>query len=214
MFENYQTLYRDMDLEFSVADDGSPEAAVAPVEARAVITHLPKKTKPLNPCVAINRAVAASHGNIIVLTNPEIEHRVPALRAVVQALVGPNDYVTAACYEEKRKFWLAGPAVNYSTHGRLPVPPGAHFHFLAAFSRSLWDRAGGFDEDFRNGTACDDNDWLWRAYRAGAVFKSIADTVWHHPSQLHWGMPFNGSLFEKKWPAAYRAELVQLRGTE
>lgn len=227
MVRNYVQSYSGLDLQFSICDDGStnpPLAAYCPgctfslldnwcdsCRIRVVITHLPFKKHPLNPCVPINRAVAASRGEIIVLTNPEMEHRDWPLLGVLGALRGDNDYVTACCYEEKRRLQLAGPGVDYSSGGRLPVPPWAHFHFLAAFPRSLWDKADGFDEDYRNVTACDDNDWLWRVYRAGAVFKNVPDVVYHHPSGLHWRMPHGRRLFNEKWPPEYRAQLIAAR---
>lgn len=202
MFEQYARLYADLPIEISVCDDGSRPPAIARVGPFPVLmTHLPEKRDPLNPCVPINRAVNASTGDIIVLTNPEIEHREPVLPAMLAMLDGPLDYVTARCMDT-RGILLAGDGVDYSTHGRLPVPPGAHFHFLAMFRRELWDAAGGFDEEYRQWSCCDDNDWLFRVHRAGAVFKSCPLTVWHTPKSTPWVMPHAAPLFWRKWPEA------------
>lgn len=214
MFESFERVYRSPTttgghgLEFSICDDGSPtEPAQVPRSAAAwsevVLTRLPEKRGPLNPCVPINTAVRASQHDIIVLTNPEIEHREPTLQRMLELLQGPDDYVVASCFDEKRG-WLAGDQVNYRTGGRLPVPPGAHFHFCAMLHRSLWDRAGGFDESYRHHQAGEDNDWLFRLQRAGARFRTCPSVVHHlHLSApVRWGLPHGRELFFEKWPEA------------
>jgi len=199
MLATYAVLYQHLPIEFSVCDDGSRPPAVVP--DGVILTRLPEKRIPLNPCVPINRAVNASSGEIIVLTNPEIEHWGAVLPAMLAMLDGPLDYVTARCMDT-RGILLAGDGVDYTTHGRLPVPPGAHFHFLAMFRRELWDAAGGFDEEYRMFTACDDNDFLFRIQRAGGVFKSCPLTVWHERKSTPWVMPHAAALFWRKWPEA------------
>ena len=200
MFEQYARLYPDLNIEFSVCDDGSATPAVVP--EGVTLTLLPPKTHDLNPCVPINWAVAASTGGIIVLTNPEIEHREPVLLELLDLLDTPDDYAVARCWCVDRKMWLADGSVDYNSHGRAPVPPGGHFHFLTAFSRDLWRKAGGFDEDYRHGTGHDDNDWLWRLHRAGARFRLTDGSVYHYRGTSRWTMPSNRELFFSKWPEA------------
>lgn len=190
----YAKIYPHLDLEFSICDDGSPE----PVRAPGKVTYLARKDYPLNPCVPLNVAVRESTGDVIVLTSPEIEHTENVLDEMLSLLTYENDYVMARC-RDADGMWLAGPEVDYSTHGRLPVPPGAHFHFCTMFHRSLFERAGGFDEDYRQGQACDDNDFLWRLHRAGATFKLAEGVVRHHRTHTQWKLPHNSELFRKKW---------------
>lgn len=194
--ESYARVYPDLGLEFVICDDGSPVPVVAP---GCTIVMLPTKGHALNPCVPINRAVDASTGDVIVLTNPEIVHTEPTLLRMLELLTSQTDYVMASC-RDSSGMWLAGKEVRYDQNGRLPVPAGAHFHFCTMFHRSLWQRAGGFDEDYRNGQACDDNDWLWRLHRAGATFKLCESVVTHHRSGLRWNLPHNRELFLRKWP--------------
>jgi hypothetical protein len=172
----YARIYPGMGLEISIADDGSPQAVVAP---DCIVTRLPAKVLGLNPCVPINAAVRASSGDVIVLTNPEVEHREDVFTAMHALLEHADDYVTVAC-RDVNGMWLAGPEVDYTTHGRLPVPAGAHFHFCAMLTRELFDRVGGFDEAYRHGRSCEDNDWLWSLESAGARFRTAPGTVWHH----------------------------------
>lgn len=196
MVATYRSLYPGVEL--SICDDGSIPPAKAP--EGVILTRLAEKSRSLNPCVPINRAVAASSGDVIVLTNPEVVHRESVLGTMFEALETPWDYVTARCYDVVSRLWLAGPEVDYSTGGRLPVPPGAHFHFLAMLHRSLWDRAGGFDEDYREVQGCDDNDWLWRLSRVGARFRTAPVTVYHERSTTRWDLPHGREMFRRKWP--------------
>lgn len=209
MFQCYARWYPELELEFSICDDGSPRPATVP--AGTILTMLPQKDHPLNPCVPINRAVQRSTGEVIVLTNPEIEHTSPILAEMYALLRAPEDYVIARCWDASRDLWLAGPEVDYRFGGRMPVPPGGHFHFCVMFRRELWTRAGGFDEDYRHGQGCDDNDWLWRLYAVGARFLLTTQVVRHYHLSMRWGLPFNQKLFLRKWPPARRAALVAAR---
>jgi hypothetical protein len=202
MVSMYQDLYPDLGVELSICDDGSPVPARAP--HGVTLTRLPTKDHPLNPCAPMNRAVEASSGDIIVLTNPEVRHEGPVLREVLD-LLDERTYVAARCRGIGYRIagvWLAGPDADYSLYGRLPVPPGAHFHFLAAMHRSLWERVGGMDEDYRHVQGCDDNDLLWRLHRAGARFRCAEGVVTQPRSDTHWGLPHGRDLFFSKWPEA------------
>ena len=169
-------------LEISVFDDGA------------------EKDYPLNPCVPINKAIRQSTGSIICLTNPEIEGWSGALLEMADLLENKNDYVMARCWDVERDMWLADKSVDYSKDGRLPVPPGAHFHFCVMFYRELFDLVGGFDEDYRHGQACEDNDWLWRLHTYGVNFILSKAIVFHHDTKLNWNLPHNKKLFFEKWP--------------
>lgn len=174
----YRSLYADLDLEISICDDGSPDPVVA---HGCVVTYLPKKDIGLNPCVPMNAAVRASSGDVIVLTNPEIEHSEDVLSGML-SMLDSRSYITVACRDVDGR-WLAGPEVDYRAEGRMPVPAGAHFHFCAMLTRDLFEEAGGFDEDYRQGRACEDNDWLWRLNAMGAEFKLAPGVVWHRETR-------------------------------
>ena len=218
----YKKVYGEtMDLEFSICDDGSTHKPVVPRhDKRFIVTTLPRKLRAMNPCVPINRAVRASTGDIIVLTNPEIEHREPVLWWMLQALQGPNDYVMTGCRNAKQRIglmgvmgdeWIAGPeAPQAPAGGRQPMPPGAYLNFCVMFYRSLFDKVGGFDEKYRHGLGCDDNDWAWKLYAAGANFKYVPGTVWHYRTRHSWlgTLETNKALLEKKWSHLEKFECV------
>lgn len=210
MAEMYWRLYEDLNPQLSICDDGSPEPARIPQVGRGspadvVLTRLPRKREPLNPCTPINRAVNASTRDIIALTKTKLVHDGPVLHEMLGMLTHEDDYVVAPCYGKgygPPRIWLAGSDVDYNSRGRLPVPPGAHFHFLAVFYRSLWVKAGGFDEEYRNLQACDDNDWVWRLHNVGARFKLATGLVWQERSRTRWNLPHGRHLFLEKWPNA------------
>ncbi len=200
--EAYRRLYEG--LEISICDDGSP----APVHAPGCrVVSLPMKRYALNPCVAINEAVANSTGDVLVLTNPEIEHRAPVFPEMEKALeaLGPDGYVTASCWDDRGR-WVAHSSLRGEQSGRGMMPDGSQFHHCAMFYRSLWDKAGGFDEEYREGSHFDDNDWLCRLARAGAIFHHRDDlVVYHHPTFTKWvdgGWQRNAALFYRKWASA------------
>ena len=200
--EMYSRVYPDLDIEFSVCDDGSLIAPVLPEGSRLV--RLPMKGHALNPCVPINHAVRNATRDVIVLTNPEVDHRQPVLHDMLAALTGPNDYVMTGCRDTRAGDWYAGPLAPVApVGGRQPKPPGTHLHFCVMFHKALFERAGGFDEEYRNVPGCDDNDWLWRLWALKDVnFKYVPGVVWHcHGPRRRWpGTPEQAEIMlRRKW---------------
>jgi len=191
---SYEKWYRHLDIEIIICDDGSePPLFDINTTLPHKILRLPKSPA-LNPCVPLNHAVNASVGDVIVITNPEDEHRSPALYDMLARLRDKKDYVTAPCFDEKRG-WIAGPNVDYP----LAMPENAHFHFCALMHRSLFP---GFDEDYRNGQAFEDNDFVCRLANAGANFICSEVPVHHNhvATKWHGSTQQNYDLLVKKWP--------------
>lgn len=197
---SYAKAYPDLDIEFSICDDGSSPPLVDP-DAR--IVSLPQKSVALNPCVPINRAVRNCTNDMIVLTNPETVHRERVVDQMLDAWSGPNDYIIAGCRDTTHGEWYAGE--GRSMKGCL-APPGIQYHFCVLFHRDLFARIGGFDEDYRTGHGYDDNDWCWRLHAAGDVNVKYVPGVVYHVRQIMqrtlWrGQPLlrNEALLRKKW---------------
>lgn len=199
----YAKVYPHLDIEFSICDDGSNPPLVQTQDPKRRLTTLPPKSVALNPCVPINRAVRAATRDIIVLTNPETEHREPVLDQMLAALTGPNDYVMAGCRDTLRGEWYSG---EFRSMKGCLAPPRFHYHFCVMFHRELFERIGGFDEDYRDGHGYDDNDWLWRLHAAGDVIpKFVPGVVWHVRQLMQrtlWKGPQllrNEKLLRQKW---------------
>ena len=200
---SYDKAYPDLDIEFSICDDGSNPPLTAAAHSKIRLTSLPQKVAAKNPCTPINRAVRNCTNALIVLTNPEIEHRERVLDQMLDAWSGPNDYVIAGCRDTTHGEWYAG--AGRSMKGAL-APPGIQYHFCVLFHRDLFERLGGFDEDYREGHAYDDNDWTWRLHAAGDVnVKYVPGVTWHVRQLMQrslWRGPQllrNEALLRKKW---------------
>jgi glycosyltransferase involved in cell wall biosynthesis len=199
-----------LDFEVVLVDDGSHDFECDEYPW-LTIERLPKKDGPKNPCVPINRGVAASVGDVIVLSGPDILHNSPVLVQMYMQLreLGENGYVLAACWYEREKQWHCHSHITADGwHQNTRQPKGSGFHFCAMFNRTLWDRAGGFDEDYRDGAYFDDPDWVNRVARAGAVFKIRDDLVVEHTrddgAYTDWpggAADRNKALFMQKWPS-------------
>lgn len=194
---SYVTHYKDLDLEIVIADDGSDMPLLLPVNKDCFgpfpvkIINMPE-SDPLNPCVPLNKAVEASSGDRIILTNPEDEHRFPALYDMLWRHNDSKDVICAPCYDEQRGM-LAGKDAVFGT----PMPPNAQLHFCMLMDKSLFP---GFDEDYRFGQGYEDNDFAWRLYEKGAEFTLSDVPVHHNHVKTQWNLPSNELMFYEKHP--------------
>jgi GT2 family glycosyltransferase len=196
----YESLYDDIKL--SICDDRSrPPLMLPATNLNIKLTRIEGSPEPKNPCVPMNMAVNASKDDIIVLTNPEVEHVEPIFAKMLAALRFPNDYVIAACRCAHTGRWEARSGLR--TKNRQRVPQFSGFHFCTMLHRGLWNAAGGFDEEYREHRGCEDNDWLWRLQDVGANFIPLDDCiVYHHPTPEHSAMPGgkqNQALLQRRW---------------
>jgi GT2 family glycosyltransferase len=76
---------------------------------------------------------------------------------------------------------------------------------MSMMHRSLWDKCGGLDEQYREGCGYDDPDFVMRLNRAGAKFVIRDDLVVEHVragARAQWpreGYVRNRALFMQKW---------------
>lgn len=201
--------YADLDLELIVVDDGNVEPYKAPKMPFPVrVVRLPLKQRPMNPCVPLNRGVSEAKGEIIALSGADILHTKPILAQMREEL-GEDEkkYVLAAVWWAEKKVWHCHSTYKRSDAGDVGsmLPKGADYHFMSMMHRSLWDAAGGFDEDYREGAGYDDPDFVLRLNRAGAKFKIRDDLVVEHVrsgARADWrpeGYARNRKLFMSKW---------------
>lgn len=203
--------YPDLGLEVIVVDDGSliPYDVPKKLPLTVRVVRLPPKTQALNPCVPINAGVSLACGDIIALSSPEIVHTIPVLGELRKELEkqGENGYVLAACWCPDENRWHCHSSMQRRDDndvGRY-LPQGTQYHFMAMMNRSLWDKTGGFDEDYRQGAGYDDPDWVMRLCRAGAKFVMRDDLVVQHPHaspRSKWppgSFARNRALWFEKW---------------
>lgn len=201
--------YADLDMELIVVDDGNAVPYRAPEMPFPVrVVRLPVKSLPLDPCVPLNRGVGAAQGDIIAISGPEMMHTNPILEQMFDEL-GDDEkkYVLAAVWYADAKRWHCHSSYKRSDNGDVGsmLPPGADYHFMTMLHRSLWDAAGGFDEDYRQGAGYDDPDFVLRLHRAGAKFVMRDDLVVEHVrngAHAAWTPAMfakNREIFMRKW---------------
>lgn len=206
---SYEDFYRNEDIEIIVVDDGSgelkPNWNYGPMVS---VLRLPLKDVALNPCVAFNEGVRESTGDIIVLTNPEVIHRFAILSDMQERLeqLGENGYVAAACWCASQKMWYCHSTLQPKDEdvGRAKVPKGAGYHFCSMMYRKLYDRVGGFTEDYRQGQGYEDNDFLWKLEFERTKFLICDDLITDHYDcpRTQWpkgGAERNKAIFESRW---------------
>lgn len=199
--------YDYLDFEVVCVDDGCHDLE-NPGYPWLRIERLEKKEIAKNPCVPINHGVKVSHGDVIVITGPDILHNTPVLPKMLQELhrTGENGYVLAACWYERENEWHCHSSlIDQNGWHRCGVkqPKGSGFHFCAMFNRSLWDKSGGFDERYRDGVGYDDPDWVNRVAKAGAVFRMRDDLIVEHTrdgAESQWSENSNRALYNSLWP--------------
>lgn len=195
--------YEGEDVEVIVVDDGDPEPFIEPRLALDLrVIRLPRKDVPKSPVTCWNEGVKAARGDVIALSCIEVLHRGPVLLAMDEALdiMGEDAYILSAAWCPEQHAW--------HTHSSVEVPqcpPGTGLAFLGVLNRSLYDRAGGFDEAYRDGAGYEDRDFIHRLHRAGAQFVIRDDLVVTHPktgATIKWppeAFSRNKMIFEEKW---------------
>ena len=204
--------YPDLDMEVIVVDDGNPIPFKTPDVALNIrIIRLPEKTTPKCPTTAWNAGVEAAAGEIIILSCVEVLHTKPVIEQLVSAVsnIGPLGYVLAAAW--------CPDTENYHCHSAIKTPrnpTGTGIAFCGAMYKSLFYKAGGFDEAYREGAGYEDNDFINRMLVAGARFVIRDDLVVIHPkagATIDWGggkFERNERLYYEKWPQELRLNAI------
>lgn len=131
--------------------------------------------KGFNPSKAFNIGVRASKYPQIIITSPEVKPTTDVLEQLSH-LIGKN--VVCETWDE----WHDGRlTLLVSSTYRADSP---FMYFLAMFNKSDIEKINGWDEDFMNGYAYEDNDFGERWNRAGIPFEiheEIKGTHQYHP---------------------------------
>ena len=205
-------LYPDLDLEVIVVDDGNAVQFRTPnVGLDVKVIRLPRKDEPKSPCLCWNEAAKAATGEILVLSCIEILHDKPVLGELAKAVTngGKDAYVLASTYCPDTKEWHCHSSVHVPT-----CPEGSGIGFCSALHRELYFRAGGFNEEYRDGAGYEDRDFIWRLHESGAKFIKRDDLTVIHPKKgasIAWGsekFARNLSIYESKWCNQKRVTFV------
>jgi uncharacterized Rossmann fold enzyme len=196
--------YSGLDMEVIVVDDGNRIPYVMP-ETRLDVRVLrrPLKDIPMSPLAAWNDGVQEARGNIIVLSCVEILHTAPVLEQMLENLhrTGEMGYIVASA-------WC--PDIDeFQCHSAKKIPRnpiGTGINFCGMMYKSLYEKIGGFSDEYMAGAGYEDNDFINKAILAGARFVMRDDLVLTHPKEgarIDWGierLERNRVLYYETWP--------------
>lgn len=198
-------------IEVIVVDDGNRVPFKVPaVDLHIRVVRLPTKDKPTPQSKAWNAGVRASTGNVIALSCVEVLHEKPILEELAKEAVGSN-YVLAAAWCPELREWQC-----HTKHTPELCPPGTGPCFLGVMQKSLFLKAGGFDEKYHDGAGYEDKDFIHRMLAAGAKFIIRDDLAVVHPKSgatIAWpaeGFRRNDALFRKQWIDSVQVHFVCL----
>lgn len=141
-----------------------------------------------NPVLAYNDGARTAEGEYLVLTSPEVFHRTDVLAGMDQEFGRrPNGYVVCACEAARDGF---KPVARFEDFHYAPLmwyQHSAHrdvrYHFCTGIRKDTYWALGGMDEDFAEGIAYEDNDFLDRVELSGLPMAVRDDLhtvhIWH-----------------------------------
>ena len=175
-----------------------------------VITITEKEKTWVNPCIPYNIGIKKAQGDIIVLQNPEVMHVGDCLTFINNNL-NKKDWISFNCYGSPNfnfnnellhktsnecfekingiQFNIGGNSVERDDVGGWVNHYEKHFvgyHYLAAIHKSDINEYmnGGFNENFKNGVGCDDDELIKRLIHNKFNFK-ISEFKSEKPFCLH-----------------------------
>lgn len=196
--------YSDLDIEIIVIDDGNVIPFMIPESSLDIkVITLPLKHIPKCPATAWNAGVAGAQGEIIILSCIEILHETAVIPQLVEQLesIGKDGYVLASAWCPEQEVWHC-----HSTIKTPRNPWGTGLSFCGAMYKELYELAGGFGEEYREGAGYEDNDFINKLLSVGAKFKIRDDLVVIHPksgASIIWpdgSFVRNHEIYYKKWP--------------
>ncbi len=205
LWQTYAPMFKAGELEVVLVDDGSN--FIWPTRAGFInmkVVRLPVKSVPMSPCVAWNAGVKEACGDMVVLSCVEVLHENPVIQELVERAkaLGPDGYALGATWCPESESWHC-----HSTVEVPGLPEGVGIGFCGAMSKSLYLKAGGFDEEYREGAGYEDRDFIQRLLKVGAKFRVCDDLVVTHPktgASIQWpsgGFERNLKLYVSKWPS-------------
>lgn len=162
------------------------------------------------PTHLFNKAADKARGQYLIITNPECAPENDILAGFdVEFAVDPNCYVVCAC-KSVGQDWGFIKWFNHSTY------KPKDFHWCSTLSRANYLSIGGFDEEFGQGWAYDDNDFRDAVRAFGLSFRRRDDLVTLHQYHAKCQPPNHRALLDlnrkrycEKWGVSYADALKQ-----
>lgn len=225
--KTFEKLYRFNDLELVVVDDGSrPDQKLdklltnSYLNTKLITIKHPKHRTQVNPCYPYNVGVRASSGDVIVLSSPETFHTTNMFDISNNFEKIANNYVlfSVFCLTDKslnrgdldislfhKNLGENGHAFNnrygsWYLHSRYRP---SNLNFFSAISKQNYYKLSGFDQNYRNGSGGDDQEFAERVVKLvdGVVYYDKAVAIHQDHEIVHGLKPFtNKRLYNQHVP--------------
>lgn len=179
--------------ELVIVDDASDEKVdekyIRSLGINLVLHRIEKhEKKHINPCIPFNKAFRLARGDKLLIQNPENYH-VWDMISHINSTLDENDYNIYSCLsldwtqtswlnEEKglEKIELSMPKTKARFDGDYgwyihPIYNQRPLHFMTAVHRKHVIEMQGFNEEFKDGTSYDDDEFAYRLSLKGLTFK-------------------------------------------
>ncbi len=151
-----------------------------------------------NPARSFNLGVEASEGKYLVLTNPECRHDSNVLDGLRKEFaVNQKAYVICACMS-------LGPDGNFVEWYQHSAYSNRKLHFCSSIAKENYIKIGGFDEQYTEGIAYEDDDFVKKVEHSNLQIVLRDDLVTSHLHHSRDGLNSelsekNRMLFNSKW---------------
>lgn len=174
--------------EVIVVDNGSEDGSVKLLKSNYPKIKVIELDKNYGFSIAVNKGVAKSKGNLVLLLNNDVKPSVNFLEPVFKHFDDPK--VFGVSMHEKGYGWAKGRFKDgYIVHEPGKESTNPHDTFWAAgsgsvFRRRTWDELGGLDEELLSPFYWEDIDIGYRASKRGyrLVWEPKAKVVHEHAS--------------------------------
>ena len=203
------------DIEIILIDDGSPTEEARKILLRSGFPHASyvrlDREKRGNPTVPFNMGVEMAKSPLLLLTNPENMHLGNVIDDAVEN-AKPNTYRCYACRTVRQaKFSdVMRDPMTFTLFAETPRGFYQHsrhsnrmIYFCALLTKETFLKVGGIDEQYSDGYAWEDSDFVLRMREANINFEAVDSPEVAHQEHARFpdsdGWARNHKIFKERW---------------
>ncbi len=203
------------DIEIILIDDGSPTEAARKILLESGFPHARyvrlNRERPGNPTVPFNIGVEMAKSPLLLLTNPENMHLGNVIDDAVEN-TKPDTYRCYACrtIRQARFSDVMRDPITFTLFGEIPGGFYQHsrhsnrmIYFCASLLKETYLKVGGIDEQYSDGYAWEDSDFVLRMHAANINFEAVDSPEVAHQSHPRFpnpeGWARNHKIFKERW---------------